>query len=845
MSIHRLRATLDNPIVTPCPTPAVEASSSMISSRILSLQHPSPHWDDFRHDLGQCLRGLIRVYKKFEHAFDSPSNSWPSKGRGKLVATSSADPFLVAKAFTIATGAAHYCLDDFCIDQESLRPLQNTYRQTDPWLPLTPIWESNSLQSPFPRNPLLQTIRSYFNPSSSSSSYSLFRNFSQRASHWFYGLQVTENKYSTDALVHDRSDKYPKTSNHREVISDTAECIEVSTLCFQKEKAYNVVLNLDTSSQALNTSDQPGHSCSQCSSFVRQNRKDICIHGPCTTFEDANYVLQVVGLNGHGKTIRNCLRKLKGKLGSSNGEPEDNAGSIKRENGSSSRAPADGEASQKAPKRQRHHDQQSSHYDEGTSGPVQTIKKRKQESKETENVDWDEFDDANGKIKNSGKRKDEEGEKRKFACPFYKYDRQAFMSSRTCVGPGWDSVHRVKEHIFRRHMLTSTQCEKCLEQFETEPAFDEHVRNLCRKKPPSGSYGINKEQEKQLRSRKMYQKSLDEEEKWRAIYRIIFPGEKDIPSPYYDPEVPEIPDIYQQMLMQDLPKIVTRRLTAPESGLAEHISPNSMASRQSLTSPGGKKLNGGLDLMGSTQASVVEQHIQDAVKAAVKEMLSQVPGSKEANTKPQINVKGPEEELDEWMKKEEQVLVAKPTRRESNLLQPLGMAGTESKFDPQALYPTPRSRSSTFSRSPEVSLTAMAPQENGFYSHFPENKSGNILQEMPEGSLFPEFGGHISNTSADLGNHLAVPAFTSSGSEFTQLATEPVGLSNQPLSSSEKAELESYTLGPWGGFSQSLGSEFEPAFTFPDSNAFENFVFQEPAVEQFPIEETWNNDHQV
>lgn len=80
-------------------------------------------------------------------------------------------------------------------------------------------------------------------------------------------------------------------------------------------------------------------------------------------------------------------------------------------------------------------------------------------------------------------------------------------------------------------MLTSTQCESCLEQFENEPAFDEHVRNLCRKKQPSGSYGINKEQEKQLRSRKMYQKSLDEEEKWRAIYRIIFPGEKDIPSP--------------------------------------------------------------------------------------------------------------------------------------------------------------------------------------------------------------------------------------------------------------------------------------------------------------------------
>lgn len=253
--------------------------------------------------------------------------------------------------------------------------------------------------------------------------------------------------------------------------------------------------------------------------------------------------------------------------------------------------------------------------------------------------------------------------------------------------------------------------------------------------------------------------------------------------------------------------------------------------------------------MGSTRTSgetQLEQHIQDAVKAAVKEMLSQVPGSKDSNLKPQINVKGPEEELDGWMK-EEQVLVAKPTRRESNLLQLPGVAGTELKFDPQTLYPTPRSRSSTFSRSPEVSLTAVAPQENGFYSHFPENNSGNILQEMTtEGSLFSEFGGHISTTSADLGNHstaLTVPEFTSAGSDFTQLATETSSLQNQPLSSSQKAELDSYTLGTWGGFSQAMGgSEYDSIFSFPDSNSLETFNFQEQALESLIQDEHWSNE---
>ncbi len=48
---------------------------------------------------------------------------------------------------------------------------------------------------------------------------------------------------------------------------------------------------------------------------------------------------------------------------------------------------------------------------------------------------------------------DEEGPKRlrlaedpklRFACPFFKHDRQAFLNDRTCIGPGWSTVRRVK-----------------------------------------------------------------------------------------------------------------------------------------------------------------------------------------------------------------------------------------------------------------------------------------------------------------------------------------------------------------------------------------------------------------
>ena len=230
-----MRTTSDNPIVTSCARPAVEAPSQMTSSPSSSLQpsQGSPHrWDGFRR-----LRGVNRTRKIFEDAFDSSKSPWPSiKGRAKPVAESSADPFLVAKTLTIATRATHHCLDDFCIYQNSLQlSLQSTYWLTKSWLLRTPIREFDSLQCPFPKGALLRTLRSFLKPSPSSS---LFSNFPQRVSHRVCRLQVTENRYTPDALVHVRSGKYPKTSSHKEAITGNSVCVEVSTaFCNKKRRA--------------------------------------------------------------------------------------------------------------------------------------------------------------------------------------------------------------------------------------------------------------------------------------------------------------------------------------------------------------------------------------------------------------------------------------------------------------------------------------------------------------------------------------------------------------------------------------------------------------------------------
>ncbi|KAK3683381.1 hypothetical protein B0T22DRAFT_411359 [Podospora appendiculata] len=123
---------------------------------------------------------------------------------------------------------------------------------------------------------------------------------------------------------------------------------------------------------------------------------------------------------------------------------------------------------------------------------------------------------------------------RKFACPFSKHDPERYKSVKTCCGPGWTDVHRVKEHIYRRHSMKGI-CPRCLERFENDDDLKSHQRaetpcRLVKVKAPSGF--INDDQEKQLHARA--KANWSEDEKWQAMYRIIFPDATKVPSAYYD-----------------------------------------------------------------------------------------------------------------------------------------------------------------------------------------------------------------------------------------------------------------------------------------------------------------------
>ncbi|KAE9978336.1 hypothetical protein EG328_001510 [Venturia inaequalis] len=126
----------------------------------------------------------------------------------------------------------------------------------------------------------------------------------------------------------------------------------------------------------------------------------------------------------------------------------------------------------------------------------------------------------------------------RFACPFYKHDSQRYGSRRSCSGPGWPTVHKMKEHLYRAH-AEPIQCPRCYVVVDTDADLRDHIRGEpCLVAKPQLMEGITREQLKTLRKRAAPCRL--EEDKWMDIYRLQFPSvlTADLPSPYYDREMP-------------------------------------------------------------------------------------------------------------------------------------------------------------------------------------------------------------------------------------------------------------------------------------------------------------------
>ncbi|KAF6529986.1 hypothetical protein HZS61_001298 [Fusarium oxysporum f. sp. conglutinans] len=171
-------------------------------------------------------------------------------------------------------------------------------------------------------------------------------------------------------------------------------------------------------------------------------------------------------------------------------------------------------------------------------------KRSKGQSGRDESENEEEGDDKFRRKKDNKRTKTTKDDSRpRFACPYHQRDPKRFGTERTCCGPGWFEIGRVKEHLERRHSLSPHQCNRCLRRFDDEKDLKKHQRMTtpCPVKETSSLQrnlldGYDEEQAKKLKTRVR----MNPVEKWREWYCALFdvkPDSPDIPSPYYDPSL--------------------------------------------------------------------------------------------------------------------------------------------------------------------------------------------------------------------------------------------------------------------------------------------------------------------
>ncbi|KAJ2902234.1 uncharacterized protein MKZ38_000836 [Zalerion maritima] len=141
----------------------------------------------------------------------------------------------------------------------------------------------------------------------------------------------------------------------------------------------------------------------------------------------------------------------------------------------------------------------------------------------------------------------------RLACPYFKFDKQKRNWKAACTGLGWDSVHRLKEHLYRDHKVWL--CAHCRAVFHSQESFVRHGKlpSHC----PRGmgalghtAEGLTEEMISHLKQRS--RPRISEPQKWNECYAYLFDIKNpiEIPDCYYRYEDPEM---YQEHLISTLP----------------------------------------------------------------------------------------------------------------------------------------------------------------------------------------------------------------------------------------------------------------------------------------------------
>ncbi|OTA64253.1 hypothetical protein K449DRAFT_381207 [Hypoxylon sp. EC38] len=166
----------------------------------------------------------------------------------------------------------------------------------------------------------------------------------------------------------------------------------------------------------------------------------------------------------------------------------------------------------------------SSNSSENSEELVQAQSNRSSGKRDREECSDDEHDQQHLNKKNSMR---EAGDlKQLLACPFFQRNPLGSCRHRSCNGPGWASVARLKEHLYRSHFVL--RCRRCKFRFESASELENHYQNptpcIVSSATPDPMEGFDEYQRERLKCKRL--------QDWKQIYKTLFPDddEASIPS---------------------------------------------------------------------------------------------------------------------------------------------------------------------------------------------------------------------------------------------------------------------------------------------------------------------------
>ncbi|OJD30034.1 uncharacterized protein BKCO1_6700016 [Diplodia corticola] len=204
---------------------------------------------------------------------------------------------------------------------------------------------------------------------------------------------------------------------------------------------------------------------------------------------------------------------------------------------------------------------------------TQSSQERRAKRKRTSSRNHSDDGDSDNERRQPFLTRYEADETKRFACPYFQRQPEAPSRPAACFSKGFASVSRLKEHLFRAH-APQEQCPRCFKVFDSDDDLNEHLR--AEQRCPESlvrpvEERLSRKQADLIKSKKR-PKGATEEDKWRAVYAIIFPqdDEENMPSPYWYGqavcqhlrESEHFSSEFERYIRRELPRLVRSSLEA-------------------------------------------------------------------------------------------------------------------------------------------------------------------------------------------------------------------------------------------------------------------------------------------